>query len=386
MNTAVSHPPQSFTSVSVFRECPLAYHLRYVLRVPAGRPAHLVAGEVAHRAIAKYVKRLRDSGRPADIGALEKIAEEVTFDLPSDVAGSVIHALNKFGEVFILDVPRGGEVLIEEQLGLTDDLDLCDWSDRRAAWRGVIDLAVLDRNGHAKITDFKTGYSMLHDEIQPWTYFLLLNRAKGVTSATAEFLFIRHARVAGPFHLDADDIEAAERWVRANIKKVREEERFKATPGPHCSNCGYAGSDHCPADLSGVGVIRTREEAETVAAEIERLDGAAKRRKSALAVWSAAHGPVRIGVEGKEVEYAHRPTESVSPDIKALCSMASEDGSLDDLYPLLSLKRSRAATNFVGAYRKRLEEEGKIRVTSSTRFSRKRVAGEDENGEDNDSE
>jgi hypothetical protein len=45
-------------------------------------------------------------------------------------------------------------------MGLTADLEPCGFFDKNVWWRGVVDLAILDREaGTAKVIDYKTGKS-----------------------------------------------------------------------------------------------------------------------------------------------------------------------------------------------------------------------------------
>lgn len=369
MTPAAGRRPLSFTAAAVFRDCPLAYRLRYVDRIPVGRAGHLEAGEVCHRAIARYMCHLRDAGRSSDLAALERIRDETAADASPEAAADLGDVLDAFGRTFALDAPPGGRVLVEERLALDADLAVCAWGSPDAAWRGVVDLAVVDRAGRARITDWKTGFSLKHDPAQPLTYFLLLNRAHGVTAATVEFLFVRQGRLVGPIDLGEADLAAAERWIRSAIRRVGDEETFAPTPGASCSQCGYAGTAHCPADLSAVHAVKTAGEAATVAAEIERLDGALKTRRSALAVWCAANGPVRIG----DVEYAHVPGVKEEIEAHALFRYAEKDARLDEFFPLVTLRRSAAARAFLEYYRDRLEAEGRIKSRTTSAFRRRRT-------------
>lgn len=128
-------PAWSFSSIKTFDQCPKKY---YHLKVSKDYEENfntdaILYGNEFHTAAELYVK--------GDVQELDP-----RFEYAKD-------ALDKLKNM-------KGEKLCEQKMGLTSNLEACGFFDKDVWFRGVVDLAILDREtGVAKVIDYKTGKS-----------------------------------------------------------------------------------------------------------------------------------------------------------------------------------------------------------------------------------
>lgn len=121
----------SYSSMSTFQQCPRKYYrLRVVKDIKESEAEHLIYGTEVHRAAEEYVRDGKEI--PAKFG----------FIKPQ------------------IDILLGieGEKLCEYKMGLTKELDACDFLAENVWWRGIADLIVL-AGKEAYLIDYKTGKS-----------------------------------------------------------------------------------------------------------------------------------------------------------------------------------------------------------------------------------
>ena len=122
----------SYSSLGLFQQCPRKYYrLRVVKDIVEPEAEHLTYGKLVHEAAELHIR----DGVP--------IPEKYSFLTP------------------VLDVLKAipGEKHCEYKMGLTADLEPCDFFDKANVWyRGIADLIIID-DGLAHIIDYKTGKS-----------------------------------------------------------------------------------------------------------------------------------------------------------------------------------------------------------------------------------
>jgi hypothetical protein len=122
----------SYSSLGLFQQCPRKYYrLRVVKDIVEPEAEHLLYGKLVHEAAELHIR----DGVP--------IPEKYSFLTP------------------VLDVLKAipGEKHCEYKMGLTADLEPCDFFDKENVWyRGIADLIIIEGN-LAHIIDYKTGKS-----------------------------------------------------------------------------------------------------------------------------------------------------------------------------------------------------------------------------------
>lgn len=123
----------SYSSLSLFQQCPKKYyHLRVVKDHKEPETEALTYGKQLHEAAEFYIGK----GTP--------LPPQFAF-----IKGS-LDLLKTLGE--------GGEFLCEYRMGLTRDLEPCDFFSKDVWWRGVADLVII-KDKKAYMVDYKTGKS-----------------------------------------------------------------------------------------------------------------------------------------------------------------------------------------------------------------------------------
>jgi len=129
----MSIAPWSFSKAKAFETCPKQfYHEKILKEYPVEETEAMRYGTEFHKACENYI----GEGKP-----LPK-----KFDFIKDT----LDALNK----------KRGVKLCEKKLGLTADLEPCDFFSKRVWFRGIADLLIVDTlAGTAWVIDYKTGRS-----------------------------------------------------------------------------------------------------------------------------------------------------------------------------------------------------------------------------------
>lgn len=371
--------PVSHSALSMFKECPLRFKLERIEKIPTMPQEAPAIGSLAHAVIARYLKHLFDSKQASDLDVHEAFIEEAAAEVPAGMnPGFLRDTLHRFAGGFLFEPEEGDEVFIEEKLALDRKFNPVGFWSKDAFFRGVADLIFLNRKKkRARITDFKSGYSMAHDDEQTNRYGLLVHRHFGVECVDVGFHFVRHAFSTPMTTLGLEDFRAAASRLLIEARALSAERRFRSNPGPWCSTCGYAGTAHCPANLTAVSAIGTLKDAEKAVGEIEKMTGALKRLKCVLETWCSAHGPVQVG----KVEWGHHPVVSKHVDAGVLARVIAEsNGSAPPdeatrrlLSGVVTLRKSRETSRVLDRYSERLEKLGGCSIETATRFSRVRV-------------
>lgn len=129
----MSIAPWSFSKAKAFEQCPKQfYHMKVLKEFEDKETAAMRYGTSMHKAAEEYVR--------------DKTPLPPEFEY--------VHA----GLDSLLGI--AGEKLCEFKMGLTEELEPCDFFAEDVWWRGIADLVILDTEKHrAWIVDYKTGKS-----------------------------------------------------------------------------------------------------------------------------------------------------------------------------------------------------------------------------------
>ena len=125
--------PWSFSKLKAFETCPKQfYHEKVLKEYPFVQTDAIIYGNEFHKACENY------------IGDEEPLPEKFMY------VKDALDTLNG----------KRGIKLCEKKLGITADLEPCDFYDRRVWFRGIADLLIVDVVGNmAWVVDYKTGKS-----------------------------------------------------------------------------------------------------------------------------------------------------------------------------------------------------------------------------------
>ncbi len=121
----------SYSSISLFKQCPRKYHrLRVVKDIKEDEAEHLVYGNAVHKAAEEYGRD--GTPIPAKFMYIKQYVDT------------------------LIDSP--GDKYYEHKMGLTRELEPCEFLAGHVWWRGIADFLAVDRKT-AVLVDYKTGKS-----------------------------------------------------------------------------------------------------------------------------------------------------------------------------------------------------------------------------------
>jgi putative RecB family exonuclease len=241
------------SSVSAFRDCPLAFRFAYVDRLPEPPSAPASKGTLVHRALELLMCRAPgDRTLDAALADLDRARAEMA-DHP-DLAG--LELTDAEWAAFHADA----ELLVRRYFELEDpstvrpiglELKLTA-SLERLTLRGIIDRLELDADGELVVTDYKTGSvpSEMHENARlagVHIYALLCERMLGRRPARVQLYFLSkpEAIIARPTEQSVAGVERKTNAVWAAIARACERDDFRPSPGPLCDYCTF--KPYCPA-------------------------------------------------------------------------------------------------------------------------------------------
>jgi hypothetical protein len=205
----------SYSSLKTFQQCPKKYY---------------------HTKVAKDIKEPDTQatlyGKAAHTVAEEHIRDGAPVPPKFDYMKPVLEQLNS--------IP--GEKLCEVKLGLTKDLEACDFSAKNVWWHGIADLVVINEEKQlAHSVDYKTSKSARYADVKQldlvaaglFAKFPKINRVKSalVFVVSKEFVKAEHHR-----EMMLKYVEKPSRDV-ARIEAALENGVWNPVEGPLCRFC-----------------------------------------------------------------------------------------------------------------------------------------------------
>ncbi len=292
----------SYSRLSSFIRCPLAYKLTYLDRLPQARSGPMTLGGICHDFFEAYDRHLAAQRLATDHAAAERIMSEVFLKferpLPAELYDEYRAICLDFVQTHVLDLDTfvGAEV----QIAITRAFAVCAWDADDVWFRFKLDR--LDKDGgRAIITDYKTGWGGEADPFQTLLYAVavwILNAHTPIKPETGDIqvietalLYTRSGR-QNQWAFSPDKIRAGMEKMVDYADRVEQEQEWKANPGTACNGCSFAGTSHCREKVRDWGQIRSQADAIRAAEEFLTLNAQMKTRKDALKDWVRGHGPL----------------------------------------------------------------------------------------------
>jgi putative RecB family exonuclease len=248
-------PPRSLSpsSVSSFKECPLAFRFSYLERLPEPPSPWTTKGTLVHRALELLLDRPPDE-RTLDAGLADLARARIELAPHPDFADLDLtdeewatfdsDAETLVQKYFQLEDPRtvrpiGLELKLEANLGPT-------------RLRGIIDRLELDEHGEFVVTDYKTG-SVPSEFWEAKSlngvhmYALLCERMLGRRPARVQLFYLSkpEAIIATPTDQSIKGVERRTTAMYQAIAQACERDDFRPRPGRLCDFCTF--KPYCPA-------------------------------------------------------------------------------------------------------------------------------------------
>jgi len=148
------------------------------------------------------------------------------------------------------NLPSVGDlVFVEEKIAIDENEELCDFWDKNALYRGVIDLAIVN-DDDLLLIDHKTSPRILPDgeiieNTQLLSYAYLMLKKGDFENITIGIHYPRYNLIK-KFKVSKEAINKAWKNVLYSIYEHEHRDTFPAQPGGECSFCGY--SDLCESE------------------------------------------------------------------------------------------------------------------------------------------
>ena len=241
------------SSVSAFKDCPLAFRFSYIDRLPEPPSAPASKGTLVHRALERLMCRPpaeRTVATALDELAIARVEMADDPDLTGlELTDAEWEAFHAEAEVLVRRYFELEDPTTVQPIGLELKLSA---EVGRITLRGVIDRLELDADGELVVTDYKTGSvpSEMYENARlagVHIYAFLCERMLGRLPSKVQLYFLSkpEAIIARPSAQSAAGVERKTGAVWNAIARACERDDFRPHPGPLCNYCTFR--PYCPA-------------------------------------------------------------------------------------------------------------------------------------------
>lgn len=244
----MNQAPWSPSKVDKAMQCALAFHYRYTDKVKQSSNTYSRIGTAAHRAQELILE-----------GSGATDALKIAVDESTDLTNAEIEKVRMFRDALVgfhkklerFKHKHGvTKVMLEEKWAITSNFEPCDFFDKTGMVRGVVDLALLTKDGYVIVIDHKSGKKKPVDkfQLQLDTYAVMalahFPECKGVQPALH---FMAHEKILWDSMRERDHItDVLQPWLQQRLTRAGEKV-VDRTPGTGwwCGWCDY--KSMCPA-------------------------------------------------------------------------------------------------------------------------------------------
>src|ERR1700736_3717710 len=241
------------SSVSAFKDCPLAFKLAYLERLPEPPSPAASKGTLVHRALERLMflppaSRTVDAALTALAEATTELADHPEFAglelTPDELDAFHADAARLVERYFQLEDPTrvhpiGLELKLTAKIG-------------KVTLRGIIDRLEIAEDGEWVITDYKTGSVPSEQREQAplagvHIYALLCEQMLGRRPARVQLLYLSkpEAIIARPSEQSVTGVARRTGALWSAIERACAVDDFRPRPGPLCEYCAFR--PYCPA-------------------------------------------------------------------------------------------------------------------------------------------
>ncbi|MCL6639432.1 MAG: PD-(D/E)XK nuclease family protein, partial [Firmicutes bacterium] len=281
----------SYSRLSKYEDCPAAFYRHYVLDASEIPTELLAVGKASHSVIEAAMKLdLKDE---ASFRVLSKIAAD---NAPVPISPEEIFEMT-YREIVLKEFHPENKIEEHFVVPLSDD-------PFTPSIQGYIDL--YRDSGFVQIVDWKTNRKPYYPTDTKQLGLYAWHKARETGKAVRGKLVFLRLNESPEHEFSYRDMEDAREWalnlaleIQGKLCQIKEGADYAALfpirPGDACRYCGFSMECVMESGLSVPGEIKTYPEAESLGAEILRLESALGNMKDMLKSYVEAAGPVTVG-------------------------------------------------------------------------------------------
>lgn len=291
----------SATAAELWSNCPQAFSFQRELGIEEVASRPLRVGRLMAQTVERYLTHCFGLGVATDVTEIEAIARKVFEEdgagLGLDALEEVIRICGYYVQGATLDLDR----LAGVELWLPPDgVEPLVLGGRQV--RGKVDQLLFDDEGRlAIVKDQKTNWHVwtereAREAMQSNFYpILVFHSFPDVEEVQVEFEFVRFPGSIRTVRYNRAEAELERQNIEALTLQMQKPGKRPATPGAHCSFCGYI--NLCPRyksarDNQVFVVPHTTAEAQQLLGDVTVLEAGLERRRAALRSYTDVAGPV----------------------------------------------------------------------------------------------
>ncbi len=363
----MSYAPYSYSKLNLFLTCPAAFKLRYIDKVPSVKSPALIVGDLAHRAVAEYIRYLAATEQQTDQHRWAEIAE-AHLRLAGQYRKELEECLSRFE--FVLP-PLNTGIWVEGEFAIRENLSLTPFDNKTGdAWfRGKVDFLYFT-DYVAVVTDWKTNryvpnQAHIEKDLQTRCYAMFAFFLKPeIEEAVVQLHYLRASKVLKARVTRQEVIDTVLPWIRETVSLLEREREWAPKPGNHCSWCEYV-EKKCPMNREVLTFkeeipvsLETPEDALEVA-KLYRFLGALKSRlKEKLEGWVQKNGPIELDgevLDFHEIEKVEWPTPEHKHNLAKF--LLDQGLSRSEIWEVFSISKTGLERTLKGLGRKDLIPE-----------------------------
>jgi len=328
-------PKYSFSALELFKNCPWAYKLVRLDKIPRGTSDALITGSTVHEVVASYLEHLIYNSLATD---WEWAGKQGFLDVPADVPEIWERFYNNFILPPCMEAPE-----VEKKLAFTRAWEPTDFFAPDAYFRLVVDW-VFRQDTLAVIVDWKTNRVIpetVEKNLQLRIYGWGVRQAlyPDAQEILLRLHFLRYS-AEREILLLPEDLGTVPQELEAKIAEIEAEKHFDPKPGSFCGWCGVTG--HCPVMAKALVPLEvlapaTREQAEKAATLLLTLQNLEKELGARLKEWVRDQGAIQVG----DLVYGSSIATSYDLDPRAVVQFLLEAGmEREAVWPLLNLTKT----------------------------------------------
>lgn len=361
----------SYSRISDYILCPHMYKQKHILKKIVEENPIMMVGSVVHDAIARYNNHCIKNQLEHDYPMHEQFILEAfeAHNLAPEYNQEVRGMVKDFCDRHEVDLES--VVGAEEEIAVNRNWEQREWMDEDVWMRSIIDYLQI-QGDVAKITDYKTGYSMATPEFQLKIYALIVKKIyPQIMKFHVEVDFVRF-EYQKDFVIGADELILFEEELLTKIRRIEADTEFKPKVSVACSYCGcWQG---CPAmKKQDVGFVMpmNHEEAVDLALKVEKNERLLAESRKVLKEYVDVCGDVVAG--GKK--HYFKVSKSYRFDSISKLIVEAEEAGID-IHDILTVDKKKMGKMMKNEnFRKIVEKVGTKSV--SVKFSNKKQAEEE---------